>query len=90
MSTQIRFLQSSGVVAETKVWKCLDGFQVLKCSLWRLYWRSSAPGKTAEKQLIAILDLELIQQKGMELFVPVAGAGTNQFVCFKFQLTAGI
>lgn len=52
---------------------CLDGFQVLKCSLWRLYWRSSAPGKTAEKQLIAILDLELIQQKGMELFVPVAG-----------------
>lgn len=52
---------------------CLDGFQVLKCCLWRLYWRSSAPGKTAEKQLIAILDLELIQQKGMELFVPVAG-----------------
>lgn len=63
---QIRFLQSSGGGGEAKVEKYwVGGYHMMKCSLWTLV---GGP-QLLLKQLIAILDLELIQQKGMELQV---------------------
>lgn len=51
-SPELRRTSSSGSGSCRARVFVLVGFQVLKCSLWRLYWRSSAPGENSWEQLI--------------------------------------
>lgn len=60
-------------------------FQVLKCPLWRLRWKSSAPSENSWEQLIAILNMELVQQKRNELKL-LSGSSMFEWFCWNLTL----